>query len=209
MTQHPRTWLTSDLHFRHRKVAALRGFASIDEHDEAIVANWNALVRPVDIVWVLGDITLGNAKLAWPYVDQLAGTKHLVAGNHDVVHPMHRDARRHQPGWLEHFATVQPLARVRCEGEDVLFAHHPYDGDSGPGDRDMQYRLRDMGKILVHGHVHGNGHQVTFSRQGTLQIHVGLDDHDLKPVDLGWVQAEIRRHQAAAELTRLGQELGI
>jgi calcineurin-like phosphoesterase family protein len=38
-------WFTSDTHFCHAKVAELRGFATRDEHDEAIIANWNQIVR--------------------------------------------------------------------------------------------------------------------------------------------------------------------
>lgn len=207
MARDPVTWLSSDPHFRHRMVALLRGFPDSDAHDEAIIANWNALVHPQDFVWLLGDITLSSAKHAWPYVDRLNGVVHLVSGNHDAVHPMHRDSRRHQDEWRQHFASVQSLARIRLEGEQVLLSHHPYEGDHTPEDRDVQYRLRDCGKPIIHGHTHGRV-QVNHTSLGTLQIHVGLDAHELKPVPMSWVMATLRGDAAIRELTLLGQEIG-
>ena len=191
MALNPRIWLTSDLHFRHKMVAGLRGMTDIDAHDETIVTLWNASVAPDDIVWVLGDVTLGRAELAWPYVDKLNGRKHLVWGNHDAVFGGHRDAHRHQEEWRQHFASIQAYARRRDEGREVMLSHFPYGGDSGPEDRAQQYRLRDEGRIIIHGHTHSR-EQVTRSAKGTLQVHVGLDAHNLKPVALGWVQKMIR-----------------
>ncbi len=50
----------SDTHFGHRailapRMQAPRRFASIEEHDETLIARWNAAVRPDDTVWHLGD----------------------------------------------------------------------------------------------------------------------------------------------------------
>lgn len=45
----------------------------------------------------------------------------------------------------------------------------------------MQYRLRDMGIPIVHGHVHAP-YIVSYTQPGTLQVHVGLDAWNLAPV---------------------------
>jgi hypothetical protein len=55
-----RKFYTSDTHFGHRlmigdTLARPRPWASTDEMDEALIANWNAVVRPDDIVYHLGD----------------------------------------------------------------------------------------------------------------------------------------------------------
>lgn len=41
-----RIWVTSDLHIGHNKefVYKERGFQSIEEHDSALLSNWNELV---------------------------------------------------------------------------------------------------------------------------------------------------------------------
>jgi calcineurin-like phosphoesterase family protein len=187
----PQVWFTSDEHFGHRMVAGLRGFDDVDAYDEAVIRNWNSRVAPGDQVWLLGDVTLGKSEKAWRRVDRLNGTLHLILGNHDAPFGANRDASRHHAEWREHFASIAPYARRKLEGQDVLLSHFPYDGDHSETDRYTQFRLRDEGLPVIHGHVHSTG-QVTRSKKGTLQIHVGLDAHGLAPVSLGWVQKTIR-----------------
>ena len=166
---------TSDTHFGHAMVAGLRGFESADEHDEAIIARWNSAVAPGDIVWHLGDVSLQPHARFRPLAERLNGTIHLVAGNHDRVFPGHRDAHKHQREWLATFASVQAYARRRIDGREVLLSHFPYEGDHGE-ERFTQYRLRDEGVWLLHGHTHGK------EKVSGRQIHVGLDAWDLTPL---------------------------
>jgi len=56
-------WFTSDWHFGHRNILTLgqgRPFSSIEEHDEFLIDRYNAVVRDDDVVWVLGDVAMGN-----------------------------------------------------------------------------------------------------------------------------------------------------
>lgn len=178
-------WFTSDLHLGHRLVAGLRGFDSVDDHDTAIIQNWEKVVRKDDQVWVLGDLTLNSPGPALEIVRDLPGTKHLVAGNHDPCHPMHRHSHRWQPKYLEVFASVQAFARRRINGQDVLLSHFPHSKDRHEA-RYLQYRLRDEGAWLLHGHTHG-----TERREGR-EIHVGLDAWDLAPVPIHVVEGLMR-----------------
>lgn len=172
---------TSDLHFGHRLVADLRGFASTDEHDDLVGARWRRAVRPDDTVWVLGDLAVTGIRVRLADVlgriADLPGTKHLILGNHDTAHPKHRDSHRHQRTYLEVFDSVQVMARRRIEGADVMLSHYPYFGDHSALDRDIQYRLRDAGRWLLHGHLH-----TTERVTGPRQVHVGLDAWNLTPV---------------------------
>jgi calcineurin-like phosphoesterase family protein len=188
MTQ-PREWFTADLHFNHEKVALLRGFTSAEAHDETIIANWNAVVGPHDIAWVLGDCTVGPAAAMWPLADRMNGTRHLVCGNHDAPFAAHRDASKHQREWMEHFETVQQGARRRIEGQDVILSHLPYAGagDHTDGEeRYPQWRLPDLGSWLLHGHVHGK-----WQLNGRM-LNVGVDAWSMAPVPLARVQEVIR-----------------
>ena len=60
----PERFFTADTHFGHANIlkheAASRPFASIEEHDEQLVQNWNAVVGPKDTVWHLGDLGWGR-----------------------------------------------------------------------------------------------------------------------------------------------------
>lgn len=80
-------FFTSDLHFGHRSILKLgngRPFATVEEHDQQLIANWNKVVKPGDSVYVLGDVSLrGYPQYMRECVKQLNGSKHLILGNHD------------------------------------------------------------------------------------------------------------------------------
>jgi calcineurin-like phosphoesterase family protein len=226
MTQ---TFFTSDLHFSHKTVAKLRGFTEppvkCDEpehfnpcnlcapgdtvaHDAAVIANWNSVVRPEDFVWVLGDVGMGHVERFADSLIRLNGRLHLITGNHDDPWPGNRDSFKFQRNWLDYFESVQAFARRRVDGKVVLLSHFPYDGDHTDDPRATQFRLRDEGEILLHGHLHTknkitplpvtecffcsallndgpcNHNDQVVSRQ----IHVGLDAWDLKPVPMQAIQ---------------------
>lgn len=184
----PSVFFTSDLHLGHPRVAQLRGFDSVEEHDAAVAERWCSVVRPNDTVFVLGDVTGGSGR--GRLIDALfalgafPGTKHLVAGNHDAVHPMHRDAHKAAPDYALAFASVASAARRRIGGQEVLLSHFPYTRDRGET-RYPQWRLPNLGAWLLHGHTHGPervslGHTHGIERE----VHVGLDAWDLTPVHL-------------------------
>lgn len=152
-------YFTSDLHLGHEKVAALRGYASAEAHDEALAARWRSTVREDDIVYVLGDVTANaSARVLIPALvrlDWLPGRKRLILGNHDGAHPMHRDAAKCFRTYASTFEHVSTAARVRIAGRQVLLSHFPYERDRGET-RHAQWRLRDEGLPLLHGHTHGH-----------------------------------------------------
>lgn len=171
-------WFTADPHFGHRLVAGLRGFDDPIAHDEAIVDNWCAAVRPDDQVWVLGDLAVSSPKAALGTLGWLPGRKHLILGNHDTAHAMHRTAHKHQGAYLAVFESVQLAARRRIAGQVVLLSHFPYSADRAEV-RYPQWRLPDLGTWLLHGHTHSPER-----RTGPREIHVGLDAWGLAPVSL-------------------------
>ena len=55
-------WFVSDTHFSHTNIIRYTGrpFQSVNEMDERLIENWNALVEPQDTVFFLGDFGLGT-----------------------------------------------------------------------------------------------------------------------------------------------------
>ena len=49
-----------------------------------LINNWNSIVQPGDIVYVLGDICMGAAEDVSKYINRLMGKIILVVGNHDT-----------------------------------------------------------------------------------------------------------------------------
>lgn len=198
-------FFTSDLHLGHAKVAAARGFGSVEEHDRAVLRGIQQVPDGAEL-WILGDVAMGNWRET---LGALAGAlyhvdddgwfgqrcrvdAHLVLGNHDRAHPGLSRGFAYQMEMLSYSGaqTCQTAAEVR----GFMLSHFPYDGDHVENDRFKQWRLRDLGTPLLHGHTHSS-ECVSRSRSGTLQIHVGLDSWGLEPVSLGTIQELVREYQ--------------
>lgn len=85
------TWVISDPHFNHANilnfkredgVTPLRPFASVEEMDEALIANWNSVVAQDDRVYLLGDVAFKPAVFR-AVIPRLKGRICLVPGNHE------------------------------------------------------------------------------------------------------------------------------
>lgn len=76
-------YFTADLHIGHRRIIehCQRPFTSAEEMNAELVRRWCALIKPGDVIWVLGDF-------AWygheDVFHRLPGEKHLIIGNHDT-----------------------------------------------------------------------------------------------------------------------------
>lgn len=155
----------SDTHFFHERIIRMcaRPFASIDEHDEAIVANWNSVVRDDDVVYHLGDVGfhLGlNSDRMRTLFYRLKGRKHLIIGNHDVdkkgnLHPT--------LAALDWAARPEHAMRTRDGGREVYMSH--YAARVWPG--------QAYGAVHFYGHSHGRLAGIPLSRD------VGVDMPDV------------------------------
>lgn len=177
-------WNTSDHHFGHKLAAVQRGFfhmedgqevAHVDEHDETIIERHNSWVRPQDVVWFHGDVSLKDTEYMLARVRRMSGRKHLIWGNHDAGWPGHGDSHRAVRRYLEVFDSVQ-FAKVRKFGRTrVMMTHLPYHGDHTTAERYPEWRLPDTGMPLLHGHVHDRW------KENGRQLNVGLDVWGLYP----------------------------
>lgn len=79
-------YITSDTHFSHKKsfLWEPRGFTCVKDMNEAIVENWNKIVKQDDKVYHLGDIALSDIDDALIYIKQLKGQIIWLRGNHDT-----------------------------------------------------------------------------------------------------------------------------
>jgi len=82
----PNTFFIADTHFGHANILAhepeARPFRTVAEHDEALIARWNAVVRPGDVVWHLGDFAWSH-DAACHALERLKGRIKLVLGDHE------------------------------------------------------------------------------------------------------------------------------
>ena len=137
----------ADLHFFH---AALnehmdhRGFGSVEEMNEYMVARWNGKVRRNDDVVVIGDLSWGKAEETNALLKRLNGTLCLITGNHDRILSDRRvDVSR--------FKWMKPYEELSDNKRKVVLCHYPIMCYNG------QYRLDKNGEpktYMLYGHVH-------------------------------------------------------
>lgn len=185
---------TADLHLFHPKVAELRGFNSARSHDIGIMARIFSTMKPGDTLHILGDLSqdkyTDNAmRLVLSSLHFYRVECHLIAGNHDDFHPLHRNAHKSTAyGAFDfmgeptaRFASVRSVGTTKIASTRAILSHFPYTGDHTKADRYTQWPPRDMGAPIIHGHTHATT-PVSYSTNGTLQVCVSLDAWGLKPV---------------------------
>ena len=135
-------FLISDTHFGHTNTwqkftledgSPLRPFTSTEEMDEAMVDNWNRVVRPKDTVYHLGDVVIARRNLET--VKRLNGRKILIRGNHDIF----KDKDYYEAGF-------EQIHGVRVFVDQFILSHIPLHPDC----------VGERFKRNVHGHLHGN-----------------------------------------------------
>lgn len=171
-------WIVSDTHFGHFGMACVftladgtkcRPFATVEEHDETMIARWNARVRPADHVWHLGDVAMARAPLE-AITPRLNGHKRLVRGNHDIF----RTATYIKAGWQE--------IRGCSVLDGMIFTHIP-----------IHEQCLGRFKANVHGHTHS---QPDF---GPRFLNVCVEHTDYAPITLEEVKARVKAKVELAE----------
>lgn len=164
--------------------------------NETMIERHNALVKPDDIVWHLGDFAMDD-RMVSPFLKRLNGTKILIPGNHDKCHPCHkrhaRETRRYKAyGFIEIYPTGYDIIH---KGVYIHMNHMPYFFES-PDPRDNRYPewRPDPSKSqgLLNGHVHEK-----WKSKGNM-LNVGVDQWNFAPIlmedALDLVVAQVKRN---------------
>lgn len=128
----------ADTHFGHANVIKFdeRPFETVEEMDQALIANWNAVVTPKDHVYICGDFSFRAGADISKYTKALNGHLHLIRGNHDKRNAQYESC----------FETVQNFKKLKdiAHGKThtVLLSHYF-----------MPFAIYGE-KILLYGHTH-------------------------------------------------------
>lgn len=148
MENKTKTWVTSDLHFGHKSIIKYypktRGhYRDVNHMNEDMIQQWNAAVAPEDLVYILGDVAFLPAKEGTNIIKRLHGRKILIQGNHDIKILKSAD-------FSSCFEEIHHYLRINYNGQLVVMFHYPiYDHDQC-----------GRGSIMLHGHRHGNPHNI-------------------------------------------------
>ena len=177
-------YFCSDSHFFHENILKYcnRPFGSVEEMNEALVANWNSVVKPDDHVYHLGDFCFGNVE-KWNWClepGRLNGHIHLILGNHDPDR-VFRDGTL-----IERFDSIDFQKILIIEGWTVILNHFPFASFSNNYDHKV---------MALSGHTHVGQLSSAVESYDTLntiykpnQYDVGVDNNNFTPVS--WVEVK-------------------
>ena len=132
-------FIIADLHFGDCDMVTIldgnkepiRPFKSIEEHDAALIQNWNKVVtHPSDKVYVLGDVAQRPKDIE--NFGKLNGKKILIKGNHDIY------------GVEKYYKYFKDIRGTHRLDNGILMSHIPVHPDT----------FGKAHKVNVHGHIH-------------------------------------------------------
>ena len=176
------TFFTSDTHFGHANIIKYckRPFADVREMDNTLIHNWNAIVRPEDTVYHLGDFAVGGGPAA-PYLHRLNGTICFCLGNHDkrLVKTYQDIELKLQSYQIKRAESGIPYLReVTIEKQEIVLCHYAMKVWNGS----------HKGSWQLYGHSHG-----TLPDDPTaLSCDVGVDCWNYYPVSMEQLRAKMK-----------------
>lgn len=160
-------YFTSDLHLGHENVLRFhhRPFADVQEMNRVLITNYNAVVRPEDTVYILGDLAYKiSVQDANALIAKLNGKKYLIRGNHD---------KNYDVSLFEEICDYKDVAA--CARHFALM-HYPI----------MSWKQMHRGSIHLHGHIHSEGtdYNQENKNNGIRRYDVGVDANNYYPVSI-------------------------
>jgi calcineurin-like phosphoesterase family protein len=165
-------WFTSDTHFGHTNIAGpkisswkegYRNFNSVQEMNDALVRNINAVVGEDDILYHLGDWSFGGVHNIYYFRRALICKNiHLVLGNHDQ-HITDKVIKFHDTEFnpLNLFASVEQVTTQKIGKTGFHLSHYSH----------QVWPASHKGVIHLFGHSHGTIKGIGKS------MDVGIDTH--------------------------------
>ena len=128
----------ADMHFDHADIIPYdnRPFDSVEEMNETLIANWNRVVGPDDLTWILGDFCAGDTARWRELLQNLQGRKSLIIGNHDDWSSV--EALRGE------FEEVAEYREITDGDRHVVLCHYPI----------LAFHDHYFGWYHLYGHVH-------------------------------------------------------
>lgn len=183
-------WFTSDEHYSHVSVLRLSGrnFDDLEHMHHEFVRRHNAVVRPEDVTYHLGDFAFREQMIPM-LLKAMNGRHRLIVGNHDKAHPIHKKHKKACERYLDYgFESVAVREQIEIAGMPVLLCHFPYWIDDEQ--RYAEHRPLDRGQVLLCGHSHSAW------KVRPRQLNVGVDCWNFTPVSedaVAEIVCEMRR----------------
>ena len=199
-------FVTSDTHFGHNKefVWKARGYASVQEHDEALIGIINSIVKSNDILFHLGDFCLNTSieRFEWIISQIQCQNIYLLHGNHNNPHEKQvyrKLVKEILGGWYseesevyplryKNIIYVGPLKEMILNGQYVVLMHYPL----------TIWNEMKHGAWMLCGHSHYSFPSTQATSLESKILDVGWDGHG-KP----WIMKEIADVMATKQIVKV------
>ncbi len=130
-------WFTADTHLGHGRIIdyCRRPFSGADEMELALLDNFNAVIKPCDALYHLGDVCWSSYDLGRFFGRLKTRNVQLILGNHDKK-PLNE--------YNKYFTWVGDYKKTTLQGVQVAMFHYPMRSWNGKG----------HGAIHLFGHCH-------------------------------------------------------
>lgn len=176
-----KVWFTADTHIGHRNIIRYckRPFASVEEMNETLINNWNRVVGKDDIIFHLGDFSIGGAAEWTSLLDRLNGRIYLVVGNHDMNNV--------NQGFMKRFEHVAMQMLIEVGKQRIYLNHYPFLCFGGA--------YRGTWQLFAHVHTSLCNSGLDNSRLSMLfptQYDVGVDNNYYTPISFDEIELKIK-----------------
>lgn len=172
MKTNKQSYFSSDYHFDHENVIRFdkRPFKTIDEMNEAIIANHNAIVTSEDDFYFLGDFSF-NPQKAEERMSRINGNKFFIRGNHDKDKMIKL--------YEKHGTYLGELKEVVINGQRITLCHYA-----------MKVFNQSHRKAW---HLYGHSHLSLPDDETSLSFDIGIMGNDYKPYSFDDVQRRMNK----------------
>lgn len=175
-------YFTSDLHMNNNNVIRYcnRPYQNAQEMNQALIHNWNSVVKSADTVYVLGDFIMGAGDTVKELVNQFNGKIILIRGNHDTEHKLEQYAEIGVDVRLIDYLTYKELTFIMCHYPIQNFDYWNLITHNNPE------------IYFLYGHIHNNA---PVGYHGDRMYHVGVDTNNYTPISIEQIYKEVKEYE--------------
>jgi calcineurin-like phosphoesterase family protein len=167
-------FFTSDTHFGHANIIKYcdRPFADANDMNEQLIANWNNVVSPDDVVYHLGDFAFGSISDVNRVMHRLNfAHMHFIKGNHDKPFlNWYNDYKCGNDATARKVTIYPHFLETNINKQKFVLCHYAM----------RVWDQSHRGALHLYGHSHGTLPDDPNSKS----FDVGVDCHNYHPISL-------------------------
>ncbi len=179
------SFFAADHHLFHGNIIkySKRPFSSVEEMNETIIAQHNAVVKPEDDIYFLGDFAFVDSPQEFEkLISRFNRRKFFVIGSHDRVVEKNFHTLR------KHFVWIKDKAEIYVNNVSITLCHYPM----------WSWAKSHYGAWQFFGHHHGslnNDHRSAdkIDLTNRLQIDVGVDCWNFEPASFEQIEEIMKK----------------